>query len=188
VHPWDRRQDEPSKAHAGLLAYLELPPQSRSIAKAAKALGVPTSTAKTWSAKFQWGSRADAHAAYLARKAMRATEDSTVRDARRAAKSVSALLTVALEEARKLIVQSKGSDDSIASPKVVVELVHAAVKLQRLIAGESTENVDVVERVDLTKLSDEEFAAYEALSKKIGGGSPVEPIEVQLLPPARGRS
>lgn len=56
IRPWDRREDETSKAYGAFVTYRDLGPE-RSLEKVAHTLGKSTTIMSRWSAQHEWVSR-----------------------------------------------------------------------------------------------------------------------------------
>lgn len=67
-------------------------------------------------------------------------------------------------EVLKLHAQSVGTALPVMNAAQMVKLAESAIKLERLVRGDTTENVG--NTLDLTQLTDEELAALDALSRK----------------------
>lgn len=125
-------------------------------------------TVRAWSSSCRWFSRAAAWDDYMARIAAEETESIVRRTAEE--RATKALLTLERmhaildHEVLKLHAQSVGTALPVMNAAQMVKLAESAIKLERLVRGDTTENVG--NTLDLTQLTDEELAALDALSRK----------------------
>jgi len=71
-------------------------------------------------------------------------------------------------------VQSDSSSQPIVSLESLVGMLEKLVKLERLLNGESTDNISVRGAVDLTNLSDEQLASLAEMSEKASAPKVIE--------------
>jgi hypothetical protein len=77
-------------------------------------------------------------------------------------------------ELAKYAVQSDSSSQPIVSLESLVGMLEKLVKLERLLNGESTDNISVRGAVDLTNLSDEQLASLAEMSEKASAPKVIE--------------
>lgn len=109
TRPWDRRQDETSKAYGAFVTYRDLGPE-RSLEKVAHTLGKSTTIMSRWSAQHEWVSRTVAWDNMPARK----TEEAYETMAARIAAQHETLATKLMEKLTKNVdLLPEGSDPSM---------------------------------------------------------------------------
>jgi hypothetical protein len=170
VRPWHRQEAEPEDAWAAFQSY-----RDQGAPRSFTRLVGRTQKIYDWANTFAWRERVlawDRHVDGL-RQAER--EEVLAQNARDVAAQHMAILGSAKSLAsRELAKLNKLSEDSGDMPgpftlSQVTRLTDTAIKLDRLVRGESTEHVKTT--IDLSKLTDEELDQYEKLLQKV---SPTE--------------
>lgn len=142
-------------------------PRPRNIGKLADSLGLTRDTVYQYSTKMCWAGRVDEYDKHLDQVAQQATETEVAAHARTALRTCGIALLVAEEALKQLLADVLAKQSSITASQASM-LMHRAIILTRLIHGEATERVATAQ-TDLTRLSDEEFAAFELLQQKATG-------------------
>ena len=136
--PWERRQDETSRAYEAFCAYRDMGP-GRSIAKTGQLLGKNQTTLEQWSSKYGWVKRVaawDDEQDRIEREAAQKEQAKAIRDMRvRHAKLAEAML---MKAARGL---ARIPDDEI-KPADISRMVDVASKLERISRGDVGEVVE----------------------------------------------
>lgn len=104
THPWNKRADETSKAHAAFSAYLDMGP-SRSLARLCDVLGKTRGYQgwlEQWSSSHDWVSRSEAWDAHVQEREREAIISERVKAKRQRIKAANACLTQGLKALQKL--------------------------------------------------------------------------------------
>lgn len=168
--PWDRQEGETDEAWAAFRAYREMVPDERLMKRSAtKKIEVISK----WFRDHNWEARCRAYDAHFDK--VRIEEREALY--RRSAREIAIDHMVALADMRDLFTReiAKLNDVSRASPDMpglirphdLIKLGEVAVKLDRLVRGQTTENVGQGE-LDLSALSLDEVRALHALLEKAG--------------------
>ncbi len=160
---WERQQGEGDAAWAAFEMYRSLG-AGRSLEVAAARLGRSLSTLKKHSSRWRWRSRTAAWDAEVARRGDEAALGEVERLRRAQVKDlaeISAKLFKAFEAA--------AAADEFNGP-TAVRLFFEAVKLQRLVVGESTETVKVEPKPDLSVLSAEQLGQLRVIQERLRDG------------------
>lgn len=172
---WDRQPYDSDRSWPYFVAYRDLT-GARRIDKVR--LAVDGTTAPTllqlrkWYESGRWKARTEAYDRYMA-KVFQEEKETTLRAmARDAAANEAALLQDGLELAKAemaKVLDASRKSDAIGLVKIreLIALMKQVITLGRLSRGESTDNIKEVDDFDLTKLSDEDLAQWEALSAKV---------------------
>lgn len=166
--PWERQPDESEEAWLAFRAYRDMPPEQRLIRRTAvKSVAVLT----RWYRDHDWIGRCKAFDAHV--------DSVSVEERKRILEMASRDLAydhaLMLADARELVTRELGklvsvSRDSemhgLLKPSEVIKLFETTVKLDRLVRGESTENIR--EEVDISKLSLDEVRELGRLMRKAG--------------------
>jgi hypothetical protein len=118
--------------------------------------------------RHEWDRRVRVWDAVIAREALKRTAESLELMRDRQIALALQLQRLGGVEMTKLEERAANSDLSALAPKEVVKLIETGVKIERLVRGESTENVANVSKPDYSKLSDDELEAFRALCIKMG--------------------
>ena len=168
--PWHRRDDEEDAAYMAFEKYRDQPlPRTFSAVTDSRSMKVPEGTLCFWSARYAWKARVLAYDRWI----------SAVVDAERAAalamkakdfapanvKIATTLQATAILEAQKLLEQARRSPGML-KVRDALKLADLAIKVSRLICGETTEHVEVTQ-VDLSGASDEELEVVRAMVQKM---------------------
>lgn len=163
-HPWSRRTTETHKAFAAFSAYRDLGPV-RSIPKAlvtyAKAMGKPTGKPRwfeEWSSTHEWGNRTAAFDSHLDAIRVKTIEAETAQDARDQLATAQLMLRKSIDGL--LHAQLSGKD--------AIKGATEAIKLMRLLRGESTEHTETSEGMSIERFRelDREASAKLAAIEK----------------------
>ena len=165
IHPWERSKTETDEQWAAFRNYRNMLFPRRIASAACKDLVL----LRQWSTDHDWLRRAAAYDRHV--DAMIQTEKQNVlknTEADRTARQLAVLLDaqdLAAGELRKLLAAAAENEGiGLLKPTDVVKLMQLAITSSRLIRGEATERVEVQ---DLSKLTDAELTALEALEEKI---------------------
>lgn len=165
--PWERQDAESEEAWAAFRAYREMPADGRMITRAAIA---PTATLSKWFNDHNWHERCRAYDAKFDQ--VRVEEREAMY--RRAAKQIAIDHMLMLAEARELVQRelakwTAASRDTNMHGLVKVNdlnrLFEIVVKMDRLVRGETTENVGSKD-LNYANLSPEELDTLNALLDK----------------------
>lgn len=148
----------------------------RSLARCATAIGATLSALERWSSADGWGVRCFEFDRWADSIRIEVMLDVMNEDAReRGARHVSLLRDMqeaAAHVARGWLNRIRNNPDAVLhefAPKDVTQMVKAAITLERLVHGESTENVDNKHGFDLSRLSIDEIQIMRALEVKASG-------------------
>jgi hypothetical protein len=161
--PWRRQPGEPAGAYAMFRAYLRQEPHRRSIARAAREVGMTPSAGRNASSRYAWQARAMAWDAHLERVETAAVEASRRRQAVLEARVVEKGLRALDREMGKLLALSERDEAPAMTYQQVALVTDTLVKLSRLARGESTEQrtVEVAEAREAIRRRIEAYAAQE---------------------------
>lgn len=167
--PWNRQPfDHTEDRWAAFRSYL-MQPHPRSVHRAAQSAGVSASTATSWSTSCYWSVRVKAFDLAVQGQWLSKVQEVVEVNAENFASQHTKILAMgtelAMREVSKYVAASKeGNVIGLVSMGELNRLIENMVKLGRLTAGESTENVE--HTLDFTKLSIAEAKQYKALNKK----------------------
>jgi hypothetical protein len=166
--PWERQASESEEAWLAFKAYREMPPDERLIKRA----GVHRmATLSKWYRDHNWEDRCKAYDAHFDALSVEERE----RVFRRASKELAIDHMVALADMRELMsrefakyLEASRSTEmhGLIKPSDLIKMAEAVVKLDRLVRGETTENVKT--EIDTSKLSLDELRQLEELLTKAG--------------------
>lgn len=165
--PWERQEGESEEAWLAFRAYRDMPPDERQVKRAAVARMHRLSQ---WYRDHNWSDRCKSYDAKF--DAIRVEEREAMY--RRASRQVAIDHMVLLADARELITREmsklvSASRDTevhgLIKPEALIKLCETTVKLDRLVRGETTENVGKTD-VDLSKLSLDEIRTLHGLLAK----------------------
>ncbi len=166
---WERQASEPEEAWIAFKCYREMAPDERLLKRAATARML---TLSKWYRDFNWADRCRAYDAKFDKMRIEERE----RIYRRAAREIAIDHMVMLADTRelytrefaKLLSASRESEmHGLIKPDTLVRMAETMVKLDRLVRGETTENVGSTE-MDLGQLSIEEIRTLNELLDKAG--------------------
>lgn len=165
---WERLPVEDDDAWGAFSGYLGMHPRERSV-KRAGSYGTARKTA--WYRDHNWEDRCAAYDKHMFAIVQKEREELFKRSAKEMAQEHASMLAdvrdLGARELAKWNEASRLSDvPGMGGTKLkdVVKIVETAIKLQRLVNGETTENVGG--GLDLTKLSEEEAETLFALMQK----------------------
>jgi hypothetical protein len=165
--PWEKQDNESQEAWLAFRAYRDMPPDERLLKRAA--IG-NIAVLSRWYRDHNWADRCAAFDKKF--DAMRVEEREKVY--RRAAREIAIDHMVMLADARelysrefaKLLSASREGDMiGLVKPETLVRMAEVMVKLDRLVRGESTENVQNTD-MDLSQLSLDELRQLNELMSK----------------------
>lgn len=147
----------------------------RSLKRVSAAVGTSQRIIEKWSAEDGWLARVFEYDRWIDRIRVDVMLDVMNEDAReRGARHVTLLRT--MQDAAALAARAwlaKFANDPQAatewSPNEIARMVKTAITLERLVHGESTENVDNKHGFDLSRLTIDEIETMRALEAKAGG-------------------
>lgn len=159
-HPWSRRSAETHKAFAAFVAYRDIG-SDRSIRKALIVAGKTPEKPwwfEEWSARHGWPSRAAAYDAHLDAIKVKAIEAEHEQDVIDQHKATRLMLRIAIE----------GMEVGGLEGKDAVRAGDTAIKLMRLLRGESTEHTETSEGMSIERFRelDREASAKLAAIEK----------------------
>ncbi len=170
---WERQPCDTNESWPFFKAYRDLkgPRRLDRVRLAAGGVAVTMQQLREWFTDHNWAERVKAFDAAMDAVVQEEREAELRQGAREMAADHLALVRDTLElassELAKLVQSSRESAaHGLLKPAEVLKFVDAAVKLGRLVKGETTENVGV--STDLSPLNPEEEAAYEILKKRGG--------------------
>lgn len=172
VHPWERQDGEPDTAYQAFQGYfLQVPPRRMAHASVRHSTAELSRLYNEW----RWEERATAYDRHVQR-IRQAERDAMLQqdEKERLAKMVAVLETtgeIISREMAKLLRDSLATEASgLVRPGDLNKLLGQWVTLQRLIHGESTENVATVD-ARLENLTPEELRTLRELHEKLAGDS-----------------
>lgn len=136
-HPWERLKAggkfiESQKAFESFTVYRDMGP-TRSLAKAGQKAGKKRHILEAWSSQFRWVERCDRYDEHMDRIALLEQEDTRRAMARRHIEVATGMLEKAIQRLAAL-------DPEQISPAQIPIYIQTGVTIERLAAGESTEN------------------------------------------------
>jgi hypothetical protein len=147
--PFEQQPKESAKAFEAFATYLNMGAE-RSLAAVGKKLGKSEGLIERWSAKFDWATRVQAQAAYVATVEREATEALATERAEERLKRQQAQLDEewrnrdeALELARAAIGRWKANEKRCGSLEGIARLLELASKLGRLASGLATDKTEI---------------------------------------------
>ena len=179
ARPFEQQPRESSKAFAAFQVYLRLGPQ-RSLAAVGQQLGKSRVVVENWSAKFDWVSRVQAHAAHLAEIERKIIEERVIEKAVEWSKVKESVKRDAWKKADKLIeladrfIERWENCDRIPGMESVVKCMDLAFKLKQFAAGMPSEIKEVNASVSGTVELDWELAL-----KKIYGAAAAKRAQLE---------
>jgi hypothetical protein len=182
-HPWDRQPCDSPQSWAAFRLFLTAAPPRSLRGVALDLAGVSLATVERWADECMWSPRAACHDA--ARSAPAVSSAGPVASPTLAPPSPAAapalpspaeqralladMIALCKEEIAKFVATSRQSDmPGLLRPGEIARLTEVAIKFDRLLRGESTENVATAATVDLSALSLEELRALRVIQQKIG--------------------
>lgn len=166
--PWERQPTESEEAWLAFRAYRDMPPEQRILRRSAvKTVEVLS----RWYRDHNWIDRCkafDAHVDHVSIEERKRILEMASRDL---AYDHAIMLADARElvsrELGKLVTVSRDTDmHGLLKPSEVIKLFDTTIKLDRLVRGQSTENIK--EEVDVSKLSLDEARELARLMRKAG--------------------
>lgn len=136
--PWERREDETSRAYEAFCTYRDIGP-GRSIAKTGQLLGKNQTTLEQWSSKYGWVKRAaawDDEQERIERTTAQKEQLKAIKDMRKRHADLGQAMLI--KAARAL---AKLPDDEI-KPQDISRMVDVASKLERISRGDVGEVVE----------------------------------------------
>jgi len=169
IKPWDRQPTEPDDAWEAFKKYRS----QQHPRHAAKVYGYPVADRARWFVDYHWTDRCKAYDLYLegvyhdefearfrdGARAMAEAHLAMLKDARE-------LAAMELEKMRR--VSEESEQYGVMKAGELIKLLEASIKLERLVRGESTENVQ--QSMDLSKLSVDELKLWNDLQEKLEAG------------------
>lgn len=140
--PWLRRANETAKAFQAFEVYRELTPQTRSTQLVGKTLGKCKELIERWCTQHNWVDRVKAYDDHLARLKTQAIEQRIDSGADAIAQRHLAVLSDMLDVARAQTQRVMSDPGHVMRDRDIAQWVANGVKLQRLVLGQSTSNVD----------------------------------------------
>lgn len=166
--PWECQPDEPAEAFLAFRAYRDAPPDERHITRSAS---VRVEKLSKWFRDWSWADRVAAYDAHFDK--IRVEEREAI--FRRKAREVAIDHMVMIADAKSIVTREFGklweaSRDSemhgLIKPNDLIKMAELVVKMDRLVRGQSTENVGTANEIDVSKLSLEECRQLEGLLTK----------------------
>ena len=173
--PWTRQPCDTDKRWRAFVHYRDMDPP-RSLRKTAEELGKSLSQLRSWCWQDGWSNRCAEYDRWLDMRRTAAIvavleEDGRTRGARHV-KLLRDMQDAAAHVVRGWLKRIADNPQAMLhefSPKDVTQMVKAAITLERLVHGESTQNVDTKHGFDLSRLSVEELDTMRMLEAKASG-------------------
>lgn len=169
---WERLPCDTAEGWEAFKSYRDMRPH-----RIQNVCGWPTYRVQEWSKACNWEKRVRAYDAHLDGVFRGELEATLQQSAKEVAAEHMSMLAMArqictLEFSKMLELTLKGGSAPGAAMRVgeVIKLSEIVVKLDRLVRGESTENV--AKSADLSKLTDAELEVYERALSKVDADSP----------------
>jgi hypothetical protein len=167
---WERQPAESQEAWLAFRAYRDMPPENRLLSRTAARA---TETLSRWYRDHNWASRVLAYDKEFDSISVEERKKAFAMAARDVALEHMLILADARElvqrEVQKLVMASRDGDaPGLMRPAEVRKLLETTVKLDRLVRGDTTENVGVKDSVDVSKLTIDEVRQLEKLMRKAG--------------------
>lgn len=165
---WDRRDDESEKDFVAFKAYRDQSPPRNVKRTSANLVDHTFAQCIELCNKFDWRERVKEYDAYLDSVLQAEREEFLKQDVRRRTAEHMSLLKDARDflarEIRKMLKWSDECEVGVIQPQLIPKLMDSVIKLERLVAGESTENTN--QTFDLSGLTQDELRqAYDLLNK-----------------------
>lgn len=161
---WERQPGELDKEWEAFTFYRENRPKT--LEATAKELGIPLSTLYGWSSDLMWRERVAAYDRHIDRARVRAAETAAQRQGRTHARLLGKARRILDHEIAERLKDIEAGHHERMKDSTYRLMLETVVKLERLVAGESTERVDDARKVDFSKLSTEELEQYAQLHRK----------------------
>lgn len=175
LDPWERQPYDSDESWPVFQAYRDQTPPRRGLLVSLRGRSVDPIKVARWYRDHYWAERVAEYDRHLDSIRRAETEAALAKSAREAMADHVALIEqgkeIALRELEKLLATVKESPAEVLKPRDVIRLMDATIKFDRLIRGETTENVNV-EGPDFSHLTDEQLAALDALIAKNDGTDP----------------
>lgn len=135
VEIWDRMVGESTKAYKAFCLYRDMGPDDRSYAKVGQRTGKTKQAIEKWGLRWNWVARATAYDDYTEVQTRAVQERERKAMAERHAKQAMLIQQKIIQR-----LQTLNPDD--IPPSSITSMFEAAVRVERISRGESTENVD----------------------------------------------
>ncbi len=187
--PWERQHFDTDESFEAFKLFRDSRPPRRVLAQR----GYPTSSLYAWFRDHAWAERVRAYDAHTDSILLGEREALLRQNAQQISAEHMALLhsarDLAQRELDKMLSRSVDNDEmNLLRPGELVKLLETVIRYDRLIRGESTENID--QQIDLSALTLDELLTYKALREKTihveanvapRTPHPVEPDQVSAL-------
>lgn len=163
--PWERQDYDTEESWPLFVAYRDQTRPRRGVLSAFRGRPVDPVKVARWYREFFWKERAAAYDDHLDEIRRAEIEAMHAEQAREVAAKHMALLADAREvsarELQKLLARAQESQLEILKPRDLIRLMETTVRFDRLVRGESTDNIDT--GPDLSHVDDERLAEIERL-------------------------
>jgi len=166
IEQWEQQPNESSDLFESFRIFRDMGP-GRTLARVAEQTGVPLPTIKSRSSGHRWLERVTAYDAHLDRVRTTAVAEDAASRAKSSRDAVGLLGQSVLLELTKLLDDARKASFSAMKVRDLIKATDCLVRLQRLVDGESTENV-AVRSVSYENLSNEELNTLAAIADKAG--------------------
>lgn len=165
--PWERQLIDTNESWQAFVLYRDMPPPR----KTRRVFGPTVLNVAKWYSEHAWEKRVAAYDAHLDKIRREERERIMAQSARDVAVEHMALLADARDVVSHelSLLANQAREQRVAGfikPGDLIKLAEMTMKFDRLVRGETTENVGTGE-LDLSKLSDDEFDRYQELVAKM---------------------
>lgn len=168
IQPWERQPGEPDEAWLAFRAYRDSPPHARRVSRT---IAVQALTLGKWFREWNWRQRVDAYDAVtdeIVLEERRALQRQTARElALDHMTMIADFRDFVGTEMAKWVTLAKENEGTAPNvkPQDLAKIADVAVKLDRLVRGETTESIGTP-NLDLSKLNPEDLEAMLVLLDK----------------------
>jgi hypothetical protein len=162
---YDRQLDEPEDAWVAFYRYRDSTTPRRALSEFAREAGFPASRLMAWATRYDWASRLVAWDQRVDSTRQAATLRGVEEMAARHIGLAKRMLALVEKGVERIENDFNVNQFTRLKAQEMARLTEVAAKLERLSRGEATEVVDGLH--DYSKLTDEDLAALEEISRKL---------------------
>jgi len=166
LDPWERQPYDTDESWPVFQAYRDQKPPRRGLLVSFRGRPVDPIKVARWFREHFWGERVAEWDRHLDAIRVSEMESALAKSTREAmadhVQLVEQAKEIASRELEKLLATVKDSAVEVLKPRDLTRLLDSTIKLDRLIRGETTENVNV-DGPDLSHLTDEQLSALDSM-------------------------
>lgn len=176
LKPWEKKESEGNRAYELFRVYASIPPEGRTLASVEKIAECSEQLVKRYSAAWNWLDRArawDIEKQRAVDETVLTELEKTTRDQLRTLANARELASIVIGEHLEDVKEFRAKGESVRETvdiRMALQLLKESVTLERLLMGEATERVGIIDQVhlDLTPLDQQEAETLLYLLTKIG--------------------